>query len=248
VKRPALLTALALLALSVWEVTTLLRARAAAPTDADWSAIRAAVDAAFRPGDLIVFAPAWMDPVGRLHLGHHMTLEDVTRMDDARYARVWEVSARGASAPEARGDVRRDERHGALRLRLLERPPAKILWDLRPRSSLSEVDYAGRLCTGLRVPGKLDAGTIPLGRRLAARAGLTDFRARRDNRAFALVRMLVDGKPVAEASIGSESGWVPLEADTTPGPARVEFVAQVDPSRPGSPAVLNLCVAAEARE
>jgi hypothetical protein len=248
VKRPALLSATALLILAIWEIAILLHARAAAPTDDDWAAVRAAVDAAWKPGDLIVFAPAWIDPVGRQHLGDRMTLDDVVRMDDARYGRVWEVSARGQTAPEARGEVRRDERHGALRVRLLERPAARVVWDLRDRSSLNEVDYAGRLCTVLRAPGRLDAGIVPLGRRLAVRAGLTDFRARRDNRAFALLRVLVDGKPVAEASIGSESGWVPLEADTTPGKARVELVADVDASRGGTPAILNLCIAAEARD
>ena len=247
-KRPALLASLALLVLAVWETVTLVRVSAGAPRDADWAAARATVEGGFQRGDLIVFAPAWMDPVGRQHLGHLMTLDDVVRMDDARYGRVWEVSARGAVAPEARGEVRRDERYGPLRLRLLERPAAKVIWDLRERSGLAEVDYAGRLCTLVRVPGRLDAGTVPLGRRLVARAGLTDFRARRDNRAFALLRVVVDGKPVAEASIGSESGWVPLEAETTSGPGRLEFVAEVDPSRGGQPAVLNLCVAAEARQ
>jgi hypothetical protein len=41
---------------------------------------------------------------------------------------------------------------------------------------------------------------------------------------------------------------VPVEVPTTPGAGRVDFVADVDPTRGGPPAVLNLCIAAEARQ
>lgn len=246
-KRPALIAALALVTLSVWEIAVLVRARAAAPDEADWTAVRARVDADFRSGDLVVFAPSWMDPVGRLHLGHHLTVDDVARMDAARYARVWEVSARGDSSPDATGHVVVDEQHGALRLRLVEREPARVVWDLRPRSSLLEVDYGGKRCVVVHAPGTLDAGAVPLGTKLVARAGLADFRARRDNRAFARVRLLVDDRELASARVGSESGWVALpEATTNAGEGRVKFVVEVEEGS-GTPAILPVCIAAEAR-
>jgi hypothetical protein len=247
VKRPALLCAAALVALAVWEIAVLVRARAAAPGEVDWAAVRSRVDREHRAGDLVVFAPAWMDPVGRLHLGHHLTVEDAARMDAARYARVWEVSARGASSPDATGRVVADERHGALRLRLLEREPAEVLWDLGPRAKLLEIDYAGRRCVEVRAPGTLDAGVVPLGGKLVARAGLADFRARRDNRATARVRALLDDREVARASVGSESGWVALpEVATTPGEGRLRFEVEIEEGS-GTPAVLNVCIAAETR-
>jgi hypothetical protein len=171
-------------------------------------------------------------------------------MDDARYPRVWEVSARGADAPEGRGEVTRDERHGALRLRLWERPAARVTWSLRARATLNEVDFTGRLCAVVRAPGRIDIADAPLGTRLAVRAGLADFRARKENRAFARVVVLIDDQPVSEiGGLGTDSGWVALPAArTTPGHARVSFVTEVDRSRGGPPEVLPVCIAAEAYE
>ena len=90
------------------ETTVALVAPSRAPTDADWAAAARDVRAGFRPGDLIVAAPAWADPIMRLHLGDLIPPAVAARMDDARFARVWEVSQRGAHAPEAaRGTVAR---------------------------------------------------------------------------------------------------------------------------------------------
>jgi hypothetical protein len=249
-KYPGLLSAALLLAIAVWEIARLLSVHAAAAPDDDWKAARAAVGRDFQKGDLIVFAPDWVDPLGRKWLGDLMTIEDAARMDDARYGRVWEVSIRGAAAPEAAGRrVAAETQLGRVRVRRLEREPAKVVWDLRGRAQLLEVDYHARGCAEVRAPGKLDAGTVALGARLAARAGLIDFRNRRDNFAFALVRVLVDDQEVARASIGSESGWVALpEAATAPGPHHVVFDVGVDPARGGKPAVLDVCLAAEARQ
>jgi hypothetical protein len=116
--------------LAVVETTVALVAPALAPTDADWDAAAAAVRAGFRPGDLIVAAPGWADPILRVHLGDLIPPEVAARMDDDRFGRVWEVSQRGAHAPAARGaTVARDERHGRLRVRLLERPAETVSYD-----------------------------------------------------------------------------------------------------------------------
>ena len=74
-------------------------------TAADWDAAAAEVRAGFQPGDLIVFAPAWSDAVGRLHLGDLIPPEMAARADESGYRRVWEVSIRGARAPETLADV-----------------------------------------------------------------------------------------------------------------------------------------------
>jgi hypothetical protein len=116
--------------LAVVETTVALVAPALAPTDADWAAAAAAVRAGFRPGDLIVAAPAWADPILRVHLGDLIPPEVAARMDDDRFARVWEVSQRGAHAPAARGaSVAREEAFGHLRVRLLERPAEAVTYD-----------------------------------------------------------------------------------------------------------------------
>jgi hypothetical protein len=118
--------------LAVVETTVALVAPVLAPTDADWSAAAAAVRAGFRPGDLIVAAPGWADPILRVHLGDLIPPEVAARMDDDRFARVWEVSQRGARAPAAHGataTVARDESFGRLRVRLLERQAEVVSYD-----------------------------------------------------------------------------------------------------------------------
>ena len=127
--RLAIALALGLALLAALETAQALIAPHRAPRPADWEALSAEVRSGFRPGDLIVAAPAWADPVLRQYLGDLITIPMATRMDDARYGRVWEVSEHGARAPEARGTTTRAQRFGALGLRLVERQPAQLTYD-----------------------------------------------------------------------------------------------------------------------
>jgi len=127
--RLAIALALGLALLAVLETAQALIAPYRAPRPEDWAALAAEVRAGFRAGDLIVAAPAWADPVLRQYLGDVITIPMATRMDDARYGRVWEVSAHGAHAREARGETTRTQRFGALSLRLVERKPAQVTYD-----------------------------------------------------------------------------------------------------------------------
>ena len=127
--RLAIILALGLALLAALETAQSLIAPHRAPRPEDWAALAVEVRAGFRPGDLIVAAPAWADPVLRQYLGDVITIPMATRMDDARYARVWEVGQHGAHAPEARGTITRVQRFGALTLRLVERKPAQITYD-----------------------------------------------------------------------------------------------------------------------
>jgi hypothetical protein len=124
--------ALALLALV--ETAQALIAPLRAPRDSDWTAAAAVVREGFRAGDLIVAAPPWADPVMRMHLGDLLPVAAAARLDDARFARVWEVSQRGARAPEGAGrTVALDRGVGALTVRRLERPAAEITYDFLER-------------------------------------------------------------------------------------------------------------------
>lgn len=248
--RPGTLAAAALAVLALWEIATLVRVRGAAPEDGDWRAAAGAVDAAFEPGDLIVFAPRWVDPVGRLWLGHRIPLEMAGRMDAARYRRIWELSIRGARAPETAGlTPALDQRFGAVRLRRYDREaPAEVVWELAGKDVV-EVGHEPHRCVKLAVGRRREEGTVTLGSQLVVYAGLADVWTRRDNFAWVDVRVLVDGEVVAERTIGNDDGWVALPVvATTPGPQRVALEAQVNPSR-GDPrrARVEPCVMAEAR-
>src|SRR5262245_49174357 len=99
-EKAAKLGALALLAgTGAWEIAATLSVAARAPREGDWESAAREVRAGLAPGDAVAFAPRWIDPIGRLHLGDLLSSDDLGRMDAARYDRIWEVSIRGARAP-----------------------------------------------------------------------------------------------------------------------------------------------------
>jgi hypothetical protein len=127
----ALLVALALLEAGV-AVTAPLRT----PRAGDWQRAAAFVRAEKRAGDLVLFAPAWVDPLGRLHLGDVITVAEEARMDAARYGRLVEVAVRGGRASETRAPgVRRvrQERFGGVTVTLYEQPRAEVVYDFLER-------------------------------------------------------------------------------------------------------------------
>jgi hypothetical protein len=136
--RPGLVVSVAVAAavavLAVVETSVALVAPALAPKEADWEAASQEIRAGFRGGDLIVAAPAWADPIMRVHLGDLVPVAIAGRLDDARFGRIWELSQRGARAPEsARGTVVVERRFGSLTLRRVERAPAIVTYDFLER-------------------------------------------------------------------------------------------------------------------
>ncbi|MGE5183780.1 MAG: hypothetical protein ACM31C_17035, partial [Acidobacteriota bacterium] len=83
--------AVLLLAVSLWEAWAARVDAADVPGELEWKAAADLVRGGYQPGDLIVSAPAWIDPLVRMRLGDLMPVRDVARMDSAQYARIWEV-------------------------------------------------------------------------------------------------------------------------------------------------------------
>jgi hypothetical protein len=101
-----------------------------APSVRDWTAAAANVRAGFRPGDLIVAAPAWADPIMRLKLGDLVPQTAAGRMDAARYGRIWEIAQRGARSPDTAGaNAVETARFGALTVRSWEKPATQVAFD-----------------------------------------------------------------------------------------------------------------------
>ena len=116
--------------LAVVETGNALVAPCFAPSAKDWAAAAAKVRGEFHPGDLILAAPAWADPVMRLQLGDLVPRTAAGRMDNARYGRIWEIAQRGARAGETAGaTVAATVRFGALTVRRWEKPPATVTYD-----------------------------------------------------------------------------------------------------------------------
>jgi hypothetical protein len=101
--------------------------------DDDWHSAHAAVDAMWQPGDLVVFAPDWADPLGREYFGAKLAgIPDEARPDDTRFPRAFEVSIRGAHDPELEGWKKvATQKTGAVTITTLENPnPVHLLDDL----------------------------------------------------------------------------------------------------------------------
>lgn len=122
--------AAAVVLLAAVEAANALVAPALAPSEKDWRAAAAKVRAGFRPGDLIVAAPAWSDSLMRAQLGDLVPVAVAGRMDAARFGRVWEISQRGARAAETEGArVAETSQLGRLKVKLWEKPAARVVFD-----------------------------------------------------------------------------------------------------------------------
>jgi len=200
-------------ALTAWRV----------PSDDEWEAAAAHVRTSFQPGDGIVFAPAWVDPIGRLHLGSLVPVEEAARSDRSRQGRIWEVSTRGAEHPDARGRVAETRIFGGVRVRRIERRAAAVLFDFAEaapdRRRVGEVGFLPYDCIHAPPPATLDFADVPIGGRIAIGGGLHDYVARYRSNAPITLEVLLDGKSIARERFDN-AGWRRVAIDTTSSAGR----------------------------
>lgn len=131
-----LLPMVAVAELTAHEVT---HSRIAGPLDFEGAA--EVVRAEYRSGDLVVVAPHWAAEARRALGPAVMPIRDQARPDEARYSRLWEVSIRGARAPESLGqqpDLER--RFGRVTLRRYPlTPTAQTVFDFVENLQRAEV-------------------------------------------------------------------------------------------------------------
>lgn len=232
-RRPRLIVLAAVAALALVETTVALVAPSRAPTEADWRAAAAAIRGPFRPGDLIVAAPAWADPILRVHLGDLIPPEVAGRMDDDRFGRVWEVSQRGARADAASvGSVAFDQRFGALRVRRIERPAPAVRFDFVARAGearvqsgsihrqLVEVDTRLRMALLTEpVPNAavvVEFPAVSLGRELLVATGLHNVWMRKAAQGAVDLQVRVGPSgPTVRFSTHNDDGWKMVRIDTS---------------------------------
>jgi hypothetical protein len=235
----------------------------AGPAESDWKQVRELFAERHRPGELIVFAPRWIDPLGRHHLGDSMTVEMAARMDAGRYPVIWEVGFEGARAPETAGlDSERSWEIGSLVVRRYQQKPAELVYDFtsevgsasirgpavgRPSRRLEEVGFEPHDCVRAEVRAggtlEIEYPAARLGTELVGYVGLADIFTRRDIRSPGWLEVRIAGKKVARTRAGIDDGWVRFAATTEPSAAAtVTFVVEArDPRR-------LVCFAAEARQ
>lgn len=268
--RLAAIPALLLVAVAVWEIVATRVQSASVPGDEAWDRAAQLVRAKHRPGDLIVFAPDWADPIGRLHLGDLIPLEMASRMDAARYGRIWELAIRDATAPDVVGlvAVEQHDIDGVI-LRRYERTPVTIVADVRDsvgtarvtnggiRVDLFEVAFEPHRCVLAPTPhDRTVTITFPrlaLGSELVGYVGIADVFTRKASREPIELTVSVAGTP-ATASARARAPidrWVEFRLQTTPGTGDVTFTldwtpAKLDPDKPPPPPK-QVCFVAEAR-
>jgi hypothetical protein len=95
-----------------------------APDAEAWAELPALVERVRQPGDLVVVAPAWAEPIARHTLGDEvMPLADVTRADTSGYRAALEIGILGAEAEELRAFRELEKLDGGpFRLRRLANP------------------------------------------------------------------------------------------------------------------------------
>jgi hypothetical protein len=255
--------ALFLVLVALWEMVAVSRESRRGPGDDEWRRLSSALRAVHRPGELILFAPDWIDPVGRRHLGDLIPLEMAGRMDAARYATIWEVADKGTRAPETDElEPVRSQDFGRLELRRYEQRPVTVLTDFaaalataqvsgrgRPQASLEEVGFAPHRCV-LVVPQpgetvRIQYPGVRVGSQLVGHVGLADVFTRRDVRDPARLVVSLDGRAIADVTVGVDDGWVRFAAPTPTRAGAVEFaITAVGPRARDR----RVCFAAEARE
>lgn len=254
-----------LVAVALWETAAAPADAYSAPDPVMWEAAANLVRTEYKPGDLIVFAPSWIDPIGRMYLGDLMPVRDVARMDSAKYARIFEISIRGARAPETAGlHVFADSDRlkiwpPGLHLRGYDQTPVHVLADVRdllpgakidgggaPHRELAEVGFEPHDCIEVTPPSqqpvRITFPSLLLGSKLVGYVGIADVFTRRDNRAPGRLAVEIGGQVVAHAEPGVDDGWVRFEAATAPGARDVTFVVSAETGG------RLVCFAAEARE
>jgi len=256
VKKPlAAAPALLLVIVALWEIVETVRATRSVPDDVAWERAAQIVRGRFHPGELIVFAPGWADPIGRLHLGDLIPVETAARMDDAKFGTIWELSIRGAHAPDVAGLHADWEVGGDVEVRRFHQAAVEVVDDVlehlaelksdgvKPTLELAEVGFAPHRCLQLEPP---DHGvvtmTVPmeLGSTLVGYVGLADVFKRRNIRTPGTLEIRV-GAASRIVTFGVDDGWVRFELPTSPGPGVVTFLASaISHER-------LICFAAEAR-
>jgi hypothetical protein len=260
--RLAAIPALLLVVVAVWEIVATRSQAASVPGDPAWDRAAQLVRAKHQRGDLIVFAPGWADPIGRLHLGDLIPLAMAGRMDAARYGRIWELSIRGAGSPEVAGLAPVEETVvDGVTVRRFERAPAIVLADLRDqkptvdggtaRVDLVEVAFEPHRClivpVGNGTPVTVTYPNVTLGSELVGYLGIADVFTRRENREpIELAVEVSSGHDEPTIVTAPIDRWVPFRVPTTPGSAHVRFTLQWSAPKPGGSK--QVCFAAEARK
>lgn len=257
----ALLLLLFLVAIAVWETAGSLVGRRGGPREEDWQAVERLLRAEYAPGDLIVFSPAWIDPVGRAHLGDLLPVEAAARPDAEGYARVWVVSfGRPRRVPELAGRTEVKRQEGRLSVGLYTGTPPEVAFDFvanlgspgvqaaGAQVRMAEVDFEPHRCIVIQpgpAPRSIVFPSVRLGRSIVGYTGLDHFHQRKLGKGLVELAVHIGDQLKERIVHANDAGWRRFEIDTS-GSAGTTQPVRFDVSAP-DPRHRVFCFHAEAR-
>jgi hypothetical protein len=142
-------------------------------SEAEWSTIAAEAKRERKPDDVVVFAPTWYAPVGRMHLRDTLTMADQGHADVTRYARALEIAVGSESNPEvAAWPIVSDKVSGKLHVRIRQNPAQQpVLEDLLALADAGRVEVS----VALPQPHTCSFQASPRGRMRDGRDGWGTF-------------------------------------------------------------------------
>ncbi len=157
------------LAIALVEIVGHYVVRARVVDDDHWAEASAVIRGRWEPGDLVVPAPEWSDPLMRRELGDLLGLSDVGRSDLATHRRLWTMSIRGhrpREAPDEEPDFQ--QQVGPILVLRWDLDPDRVLYDFVEHVERAAVTIDDRPCrwqVGRPRGGGLGGGPIEAGAR-----------------------------------------------------------------------------------
>jgi len=103
----------------------------------------------------VLFAPLWVEPIGRLHMGADLDLELALLSDVDRYSRVWQISTRGGRHPFLQKEKPTQSfSFGPILLSLFEKQSQAVLFDFTRRIRQAQVERVGDQLVSLSLAGQ----------------------------------------------------------------------------------------------
>lgn len=125
------------------------------------------IEKELKPDDLVLFAPKWVDPVGREMAGPNiMTMARSAHPDETRFARAFELSIRGEHRPEVAGWQKTEERQfGGVTVTVLTNPSHAVVKDdlVRHLTPDQATAYRVDLGSGMEQPCAYNVGPTQSG-------------------------------------------------------------------------------------
>lgn len=128
-----------------------------APAPDDYAPLAPRLSALKQPGQPVVVAPAWAEPLVRAAAPSAFPLAELTRVDDSGYPAFWEVSVLGRTAPSLTGfATERTEQVGPFTLSLRKNPRLEpSVFDFVTAVDAAQVEIFQEL-EGARLPCRLE--------------------------------------------------------------------------------------------